>query len=77
MGAGAVPKCHKAALLPFPSGTKSLLCPQPGRSNMSSLWVPLGACAWPKARPSYHRISRRSTASPPLAFAPMLGQELC
>lgn len=27
VGAGAVPKCHKAALLPFPSGTKGLLCP--------------------------------------------------
>lgn len=27
VGAGAVPKCHKAALLPFPRGTKGLLCP--------------------------------------------------
>lgn len=39
VGAGAVPKCHKAALLPFPSGTKGLLCLQPGRGNSV---LPLG-----------------------------------
>jgi len=30
VGAGAVPKCHEAALLPSHRGTKSLLCLQPG-----------------------------------------------
>lgn len=40
VGAGAVPKCHKAALVPCPSGTKGPLCPQPGRSNSV---LPLGA----------------------------------
>lgn len=40
VGAGAVPKCHKAALLPFTSGTKGLLCLQPGRSNSV---LPVGA----------------------------------
>lgn len=39
VAAGAAPKCHKAALLPFPSGTKGLLCPQPGRSSSV---LPLG-----------------------------------
>lgn len=33
VGAGAVPKCHESAPLPSPSGTKSLLCPQPCRGR--------------------------------------------
>lgn len=33
VGVWAVPECHEAALLPSSSGTKSLLCLQPGRSQ--------------------------------------------
>lgn len=78
VGVGAVPKCHKAALLPFPSGTKGLLCLQPGRGHSV---LPLGTPRSPSLAHgrTLEGLSGRSTTSPPLAhtFAPTLGQELC
>lgn len=78
VGVRAVPRCHETALLPSPSSTKSLLCPQPSRSQCPPPQEPQESIPGQGRGPPIMG-SGRSSASPPLAqaFAPTLGQELC